>query len=81
MLFADDAAALFAHTEEDLKLTDRFSHGCEEVGLTISIKKTTDMGQGVIASSSINIDNASLDVPPSTLDVPPSTLDVPPATT
>ena len=61
MLFADDAA-LVTHTIEDLQqLMDRLSHACKEFGLTISIKKTKVMGQGIVSPPSINIDNVTLD--------------------
>ena len=61
MLFADDAA-LVTHTMEDLQqLMDRLSHDCKEFGLTISIKKTKVMGQGIVSPPSINIDNVTLD--------------------
>ena len=61
MLFADDAA-LVTHTMEDLQqLIDRLSHACKEFGLTISIKKTNVMGQGIVSPPSINIDNVTLD--------------------
>ena len=61
MLFADDAA-LVTHTMEDLQqLIDKLSHACKEFGLTISIKKTKVMGQGIVSPPSINIDNVTLD--------------------
>ena len=61
MLFADDAA-LVTHTMEDLQqLIDRLSHASKEFGLTISIKKTNVMGQGIVSHPSINIDNVTLD--------------------
>ena len=47
---------------EDLQqLIDRLSHACKEIGLTISIKKTKVMGQGIFSPPSINIDNVTLD--------------------
>ena len=53
MLFADDAV-LVTHTIEDLQqLIDRLSHACKEFGLTISIKKTKVMGQGIVSPPSI----------------------------
>ena len=61
MLFADDAA-LVTHTMEDLQqLIDKLSHACKEFGLTIRIKKTKVMGQGIVSPPSINIDNVTLD--------------------
>ena len=61
MLFANDAA-LATHTMEDLQqLTDRLSHACKEFGLTISIKKTKVMGQGIVSPLSINIDKVTLE--------------------
>ena len=61
MLFADDDA-LVTHTMEDLQqLIDKLSHACQEFGLTISIKKTKVMGQGIVSPPSINIDNVTLD--------------------
>ena len=46
-LFAEDAA-LTTHKEEELQqLISQFSHTCKEFGLTISIRKTEVMGQGV----------------------------------
>ena len=62
MLFADDDA-LVTHTMKDLQqLIDRLSRACKEFGLTISIKKTKIMGQGIVSPPSINIDNGTLDV-------------------
>ena len=62
MLLADEVA-LVTHTDEDSrKVTDRFSHGCREFELIISIKKTNVMGQEVIAPQTINTDNVTLDV-------------------
>ena len=61
MVFADDAS-LVTHTLEDLQqLMDRLSHAFKEVGLTISIKKTKVMGQGIVSSLSINIGDVTLD--------------------
>ena len=62
MLFADDAA-LTAHTEAELRdLINCFSDACNEFILTISIKKTTVLGQNVSPSPSISIGDSSLDV-------------------
>ena len=45
MLFADDAAVA-THTKEELQsLTDCFSQACKDIGLTISLKKTSVLGQ------------------------------------
>ena len=61
MLLADDAA-LLTHAMDDLQqMIDRLSHPCKEFGLTISIKKTKVMGQGIVSPVSINIDNVTLD--------------------
>ena len=58
---ADDAA-LVTHTMEYLQqLIDTLSHACKEFGLTISIKKTNVMGQGIVSPPSINIHNVTLD--------------------
>ena len=43
------------------QLIDRLSHAWKEFGLTISIKKTKVMGQGIVSPSSINIDNMTLE--------------------
>ena len=60
MLFADDAA-LVTQTLEDLQqLMDRLSKACKELVLTISITKIKVMGQGIVSSLSINIDNVTL---------------------
>ena len=46
MLFADDAAVVATHTQEELQsLMDCFSQACKDVGLTISLKKTNVLGQ------------------------------------
>ena len=38
MLFADDAAAVAAHSEESLqRLMDCLAHACKEFGLTLSL--------------------------------------------
>lgn len=62
LLFADDAA-LVTHNEQDLQtLIDRFSLACREFGLTISIKKTKVLCQGVDTPPSILIDGQPLEV-------------------
>ena len=48
-LFADEAA-IVAHSAEDLQLMNRFSKACQDFGLTISLKKTQIMGQGMDSS-------------------------------
>ena len=54
-LFADDAA-IVAHSAEDLQqLMNRFSKACKDFGLTISLKKTQVMGQGMDSPPSITI--------------------------
>lgn len=62
MLFADDAA-LTAHTEEALqRLITRFAEACNDFGLTISLKKTNIMGQGVSVTPHITIGEHALEV-------------------
>ena len=62
MLFADDAA-LASHSEEHLQsLMDNFSRACQDFSLTISLKKTNVMGQGVEQSPAITINNYELEV-------------------
>ena len=62
MLFADDAAVT-SHTEQQLQcLMDRFSQACKDFGLTISLKKTSVLGQDVDTSPVNTIDNYELDV-------------------
>ena len=55
--------SLVTHTMEDLQqLIDRLSRpACKEFGLTICIKKTKVMGQGIVSPPSITIDNVTLD--------------------
>ena len=54
-LFADDAA-IVAHSAENLQqLMNRFSKACQDFGLTISLKKTQVMGQGMDSTPSITI--------------------------
>ena len=61
-LFADEAA-LTSHTEEGLQqLISKFTHACNEFGLTISIKKTNVIGQDFPAVPSININGEVLEV-------------------
>ena len=55
MLFADDAA-LVAHSQEQLqRLLDLFSRACTNFSLTIRLKMTSVMEQGVKNSPSISI--------------------------
>lgn len=62
MLFADDAAVT-THTQQELQtLMDRFSQACKDFGLTISLKKTNVLGQGVEEPPSITIDDYELEV-------------------
>lgn len=62
MLFADDAAVA-THTQQELQtLMDRFSQACKDFGLTISLKKTNVLGQGVEEPPSITIDDYELEV-------------------
>ena len=62
MLFADDAA-LTTHSEVALqRLINCFAHACREFGLTISLKKTSVMGQDVSHTRSICIGDYTLDV-------------------
>ena len=61
MLFADDAA-LTSHTEDGLQqLVSRLSHACKEFGLTISLKKTNVMAQGVDHPPTVAIDGYGLE--------------------
>ena len=61
MLFADDAA-LVAHSQEQLqRLIDQFSRACTDFSLTISLKKTNVMGQGVENPPSISISDYELE--------------------
>ena len=62
LLFADDAA-LTSHSEAGLQLLiDKLSHGCKEFGLTISLKKTNILAQGVDTTPTITIDNTPLEL-------------------
>ena len=61
MLFADDAAVV-AHTQEELQsLMDCFSQACKDFGLSISLQKTTVLGQETEAPPIITIDDCELD--------------------
>ncbi len=61
MLFADDAA-LTAHTEEALqRLISSFARAFDEFGLTISLKKSNIMGQGVSSTPWISIGHHTLE--------------------
>ena len=61
LLFADDAAVT-AHTLEDLQhLIYCFAEACTLFGLTISLKKTQVMGQGVEEPPSIHIQDYELE--------------------
>ncbi len=60
MLFADDAT-LTAHTKEALKrLISSFARNSDEFGLTISLKKSSFMGQDVISTPCISIGHHTL---------------------
>ena len=60
LLFADDNA-LTAHTEKVLQqLISCFTHACKVFGLTISLKKTTFMGQDISNIPSISIGGYTL---------------------
>ena len=62
LLFADDAA-LVAHSETKLQnLMDRLSEACDKFGLTISVKKTVVVGQGVPSPPIITLNNTPLEV-------------------
>ena len=62
VLFADDAA-LISHTENQLQaLMDGFSCACQDLGMTISIKKTNVMGQDIENQPSISVNGSTLDV-------------------
>ena len=61
-IFAD-VTAIVAHSAEDLQqLMNRFSKACQDFGLTISLKKTQVMGQGVDSPPSITISMQELEV-------------------
>ena len=61
-LFADDAA-IVAHSAEDLQqLLNHFSKACQDLGLTISLKKTQVIGQGMDSPLSIIISTQELEV-------------------
>ena len=61
--FFADAAALTAYTKEALQqLTSCFSHACREFGLTISLKKTSDICQDFSSTSSSVIGKLHLPV-------------------
>ena len=61
-LFADDAAVV-AHSAEDLQqLVNCFSKACQDFGLTVNLKKTQVMGQGVDSPPSITISTQELEV-------------------
>lgn len=52
----DDAEALVAHAEEELQsMMDKISCACTAFGLTISIKKTNMMPQGIDSQPEIKI--------------------------
>ncbi|KAI8521283.1 hypothetical protein Bbelb_010370 [Branchiostoma belcheri] len=60
-----DDAALAAHTENKLQiLLDKLSCACQDFSLTISLKKTKVMCQGVDHPPSITINNYELEVVP-----------------
>lgn len=62
LLFADDAA-LVAHSEEKLQnLINRLSIACDKFGLTISIKKTVVLCQGVSQKPTILLNETPLEV-------------------
>ena len=61
-LFADDAAVV-AHSAEDLQqLMSCFSKACQDIILTIGLKKTEIMGQGMDSPPSITISMQELEV-------------------
>ena len=62
MLFVDDAAVT-SHTQQELQaLMERFSQACKDFGLTISLKKTSVLGQDTMELQAITIDDYELDV-------------------
>ena len=62
LIFADDAA-LVAHSESKLQaLIDRLQDACEKFSLTISVKKTVVMAQGVKNPPVIKLNNTPLEV-------------------
>ena len=61
-LFADGADVI-AHSAKDLqRLMDRFSQACKDFGLTISLKKTQIMAQGIDLRPHVTVLNHELDV-------------------
>ena len=61
-LSANDAAVV-AHSAEELQqLMNNISKACQDFGLTISLKKTQVMGQGVNSSPSVTISMQELEV-------------------
>ena len=60
MIFSGNVQATWS---EDLQhLMNRFSKACQNFGLTISLKKTQLMGQGVVSPPSITISTQELEV-------------------
>jgi len=62
ILFADDAAFVTQTKQELQSLMDRFSQGCKNFGLTMSLKKVNVQGQDTVAPLVITIDDYVLDV-------------------
>ena len=61
-LFADDVAVT-THTQQELQaLMDRFSQAYQDIGLTISLKKTNVLGQNTMELPAITIDKYELDI-------------------
>ena len=57
-MLSTDETVLTSHTEEDLhQVINQFSHASREFALTVSICKSSVMGQNVPAGLSITIDN------------------------
>ena len=62
MLFADDAAIVASSEQALQSLVDQFAKSCSEFGLTISIKKTEVLAQGVETPPSITLNGELLNV-------------------
>jgi hypothetical protein len=62
MLFADDAV-LTSHTEIGLQeVVNRLSHACKEFGLSLNLKKTNNLAQGIDREPDVTIGNTHVEV-------------------
>ena len=62
LLYADDAAFVANSEQEWQQMVDRFATACTEFGLTISLRKTMVMAQGVPSPPNITINGTPLTV-------------------